>query len=217
MPQYGENLENLFRHQRDLFTKQSIYSLAIKIIDMLEQIHAAGFIYNDLKLDNLLLTHRNKETNLKADSADFFKNNEISMIDFGFATRYLDSETGLHCEKELLNIFRGNIVFASTNQLKFYSTSRRDDLISLFYLMVYMLHGGNMPGGINARMTNQARCSMNNESTKKNYNYVLDTKLAMKTSDLCFGASEDLAKFKRLIFRMRYNEEPDYNRCKKIL
>lgn len=43
-------------------------------------------------------------------------------------------------------MFRGNLEMASLNQLKFYTTSRRDDLISLFYLLVYMLKEGNLPG-----------------------------------------------------------------------
>ena len=43
-------------------------------------------------------------------------------------------------------MFRGNMEFASPNQMKFYTTSRRDDLISLFYLMIYMLKRGQMPG-----------------------------------------------------------------------
>ena len=42
--------------------------------------------------------------------------------------------------------FHGNVVFSSLNQLKFHATSRRDDLISLFYLLIYLLKQGNMPG-----------------------------------------------------------------------
>ena len=34
----------------------------------------------------------------------------------------------------------------SLNQMKFHTTSRRDDLISLFYLLIFMLKGGEMPG-----------------------------------------------------------------------
>ena len=56
MPEYGENLESLFRRQRELFTKDAIYRIGIKVLDILEQIHLAGYVYNDIKLDNLLLS-----------------------------------------------------------------------------------------------------------------------------------------------------------------
>jgi len=32
------------------------------------------------------------------------------------------------------------------HQLKFQTTSRRDDIISLFYLLINLLHDGRMPG-----------------------------------------------------------------------
>lgn len=38
-------------------------------------------------------------------------------------------------------IFEGNLVFASKNTLKMISTSRRDDLMSLCYLMLYLVDG----------------------------------------------------------------------------
>ena len=38
----------------------------------------------------------------------------------------------------------GNIQFASLNQSNFMRTSRRDDLISLLYLMVFMLNDGTL-------------------------------------------------------------------------
>jgi len=49
------------------------------------------------------------------------KDNSIHLIDFGFATRYVNHKTGLH--KELLGTenFSGNLLFSSLNQLQFKS------------------------------------------------------------------------------------------------
>ena len=77
---------------------------------------------------------------------NIFEKFKINLIDFGFATEYIDKDTGKHLTKKLEEVFRGNKEFASINQMKFYTTSRRDDLISLFYLMIYMLKRGKMPG-----------------------------------------------------------------------
>ena len=55
MPRYGMNLSQLFKEQSYLFSPNSIYALGIQLLNILEQIHAAGLIFNDLKLDNLCM------------------------------------------------------------------------------------------------------------------------------------------------------------------
>ena len=77
---------------------------------------------------------------------DFFESIQINIIDFGNATSYIDDKTKEHIEKGRLETFRGNMELGSLNQMKFHTTSRRDDLISLFYLLIFMLKGGQMPG-----------------------------------------------------------------------
>ena len=37
------------------------------------------------------------------------------------------------------------MIFASLNQLRFLTTSRRDDLISLCYMLVFLLNKGSLP------------------------------------------------------------------------
>ena len=78
--------------------------------------------------------------------SDWIKDAPICLIDFGFATRYLNARTGQNVECKDIEEFRGNIIFASHNQMEFKSTSRRDDLISLFYLIVYLLGRGSLHG-----------------------------------------------------------------------
>ena len=108
--------------------------------------HGSGFVYNDLKLDNFLFDLGVDSKQLNNSEENFFEKHKINIIDFGYATPYLNSETNEHLEKKRLDTFRGNMEFSSLNQMKFYSTSRRDDLISLFYLMVYLLKQGRIPG-----------------------------------------------------------------------
>ena len=55
MPRLGRNLENYFESMNYSLPEVSIYSLAIKIVTLLECVHKTGLIFNDLKLDNLMV------------------------------------------------------------------------------------------------------------------------------------------------------------------
>ena len=140
MARYGQNLEQLFFLRKGIFTTESIFSLGLQLIYILEQVHAAGLTYNDLKLDNILLDYGTDVEELSKTQENIFESNNITLIDFGFATEYHDGATQKHMKKQYVDAFRGNLLFSSLNQLKFYSTSRRDDLISLFYFLAYLVH-----------------------------------------------------------------------------
>ena len=146
MTRYGSNFFDIFSNHQALFSTKSVYSLGLTLLNILEKIHKAGYVYNDLKLDNLMLDYGVNIKEMTAGSDDPFEKITINIIDFGFATPYVEADGQTHIQKQRLGTYRGNIIFSSLNQLKFYSTSRRDDLISLFYLLIYMLKGGEMPG-----------------------------------------------------------------------
>ena len=92
-----------------------------------------GFVYNDLKPNNVMLR--------------LFKDSpmQIYLIDFGLATRYLDEETNKHLQNELQDNFKGNIMTASLSCLQFNLPTRKDDLLSLCYLLIMFLNGGSLP------------------------------------------------------------------------
>ena len=62
------------------------------------------------------------------------------MIDFGISSKYLDSQ-GVHLAENEPELRAGNVLFASPNLWKRKKLSRRDDLISLVYLLVFFLEG----------------------------------------------------------------------------
>ena len=68
----------------------------------------------------------------------------IYLIDFGLSHSYLD-EKGNHSVKQYLGKFSGNFIFASLNSCRGFNKSRRDDVESLFYVLVYMLNDNELP------------------------------------------------------------------------
>ena len=97
-------------------------------------IHNSGYIYNDLKLDNCVVGDTARLLN------SYENLDDIHIIDFGLAKKYVDHR-GFHLEEEQSSTFEGNLSFSSYNGQNLRSLSRRDDLISLCYLLIYSLEG----------------------------------------------------------------------------
>ena len=76
-----------------------MYSFGIQLINILEKIHRAGFVYNDLKLDNLLLDADVDIQSLLMTDKDFFETVNVNIIDYGFVTRYVDQDFKKHVIK----------------------------------------------------------------------------------------------------------------------
>ena len=107
----------------------------------MEQFHSIGYVYNDLKPDNICVGdfQPNSDQDLNLDT--------IKLIDFGLATPYLKSIINKDGEEEKVHIskqrkkFQGNFAFSSKNAFREITLSRRDDLISLSYLLCYFYTG----------------------------------------------------------------------------
>ena len=98
---------------------------------MLEKVHAIGLVFNDLKLDNIMVGDSDNSPN----SLD-----DIRLIDFGLSTEYLDAK-GQHIKFGLTKEFKGSMAMSSKYSMSFCTLGRRDDLISLTYLIIYMRTG----------------------------------------------------------------------------
>lgn len=204
MPRYGGNLENYFEKQGCQMTNESILQFGICMLRMLEGIHAAGFTYNDIKLDNVLVGFQNK---MNPESRNCFDNCTLHLVDFGFAQRYIDKKTRQHIEPQEIQTFRGNMIFASLNQLNFQMTSRRDDLISLCYLLIYLLNGGNLKG---IDLTQ-------NLSRNESFNLVKKAKTNHSISEFCCDNASSIQHFCEIIFKLQFKETPNYKLLRDLL
>lgn len=55
MPRYGKSLQYILNNGHHLLSKVDIFSIANKLVSILELIHDSGLVYNDIKPDNILL------------------------------------------------------------------------------------------------------------------------------------------------------------------
>jgi serine/threonine protein kinase len=94
-------------------------------------LHGCGYIHYDLKPDNLLLRSGDRSQ---------LESSDIVLIDFGVSKPFLD-DSGEHLPLAENVPFSGNLMFQSQNAFKLVTLSRRDDLISLCYLMTFFFNG----------------------------------------------------------------------------
>ena len=80
-------------------------------------------------------------------------------------------------------------------------------MIAVFYLLVYLLKGGNLPG------TNLK----NNADVNKEFQMIRDAKMKQRTNDICFGNTKGLSTFKREVFSYRFRDEPRYEFLRDLL
>ena len=94
-------------------------------IERLRTLHQMNFLHSDVKSENVLVGHQDTEV--------------VYLIDFGMAEPYLD-EQGRHIEFSRLRKFKGNFLFAANNMCEGISNSRRSDIESALYMLIYLLN-----------------------------------------------------------------------------
>ena len=109
--------------ENKVVTIEKMNLLMIKAIDIIENIHRFFVLHRDIKPQNFMV-----------------KNGDIFLIDFGLATFYVD-ENGQHYPDKPSDTIIGTPKFVSINIHSGHRYSRRDDLISLGYMYVYMVLG----------------------------------------------------------------------------
>lgn len=101
------------------------------------------------------------------------RSNTVYLIDFGLAKCYKDKETGGHIQYMDGKLFLGTARFASINAHLGIELSRRDDLESLGYVLIFMATG-KLPWQ-----------SLAKPEEKNKYEKILQSKLNTSIDKLC--------------------------------
>ena len=154
----------------------------------MKKLHEMNFVHNDLKLENILLGHQ--------DTGRFY------LIDFGLASPYLD-EKGEHIKKQQLYKFSGNFLFASLNSCRGNSKSRRDDIESCIYMLVYLINHNKLP------WTDFDKVFSNREDVNL-CDYLRERLNKKYTRALFKMVPRDMSACLKTVLCMRFDERPPY-------
>lgn len=190
LPLFRYSLKDMLERHPRFFTRKSATIVRKKLLGTIEFIHERGRLYKDLKPENVMFDY----------------NNKVYLIDFGMSAPYLRKD-GSHIPEIRGKNMSGTLWYMSINTHRGMEQSRRDDLESLFYLLI-LLYKSGLPWI-------EAGASM----SKKQKVRTRAIKEGLSVDELCdeINGKEYLIKFFQYVRSLKFTEKPDYRYLNSLL
>ena len=159
-------------------------TIITQLITTIEKIHNKSIIHRDLKPNNIC----------------FDNNQKLYIIDFGLAKHYIINNC--HIENNKLTNIIGSSNFCSLNILNLLQPSRRDDIESVIYILLYLI------------FDEKTYLVFNNLSLDKKKDIATIEKLSEINKNIL---SSNLIKILKYTRRLRFDQKPNYAYILQIL
>jgi len=163
-----------------------ILQIGIQMIKRVETLHSKYLLHRDIKPDNFMLD----------------KNKILCLIDFGLCKRY--DHNGKHIEEKHITSMIGSANFVSLNVHKGIEPSRRDDIVSCIYIILYLFLGGDLPWLLEKDMKRMVQ--IKEQLTNTNANTSVNTSVPQFIKNSLTS-----------VYKLAFNAEPDYKELINIL
>ena len=186
----GKSLEDLMKTCGNKFSTKTVCMIGEQMVSRIEYMHSKNYLHRDIKPDNFLIGEKKK--------------NILYIIDFGLSKKYKDSKTGLHIPYRDGKALTGTARYASINTHLGIEQSRRDDLESIGYCLIYFLRGELPWQGLKAK------------TAKEKYQLIMDKKMSIPIETLCEKFPKEFVNYIQYCRDLRFDDRPNYNHLKKL-
>ena len=131
----GKSLQTVSNEHKKSVPIEIVQMYAKQMVQIIQAVHQRGFVHRDIKPPNFMTDSVSNENENKT-------SDKIFLIDFGMSRTYIDDKTKEHrCNKMRTTGIIGTPRYVSINVHDGNEPSRRDDLISVMYVLVYLVKG----------------------------------------------------------------------------
>ena len=185
MPLLGKTLLSIFESKNLNYEFKDICLIAIQIIERIQWVHCRKIIHRDIKPDNFLIGLTDPQI--------------IYLIDFGLSKKYQSSVTGKHIKCTKLKKFTGTPLFGSVNALMCMEQSRKDDLESIGYMLIYFMKGRLPWQGLKV------------DNKRINYFKIGQMKKEILPEVLCENLPVEFKDYMKYVRSLKFEETPNYS------
>jgi serine/threonine protein kinase len=184
MDRLGYSLDDIFTQNNKKFNLPTVFYITKQILTLIEEIHVRQFIHRDIKPNNFMIGC--------GDQSD-----QIYILDFGLSKKYIN-DNQQHVSFKNDRSLIGTARYASINMHMGFEPSRRDDLESIGYMLIYFLKGGLPWQGLRKK------------KGKVDIKKIGEIKICTKLTDLCQDIPDCFIKYIEYCRGLKYDEDPDY-------
>lgn len=188
----GKSIEDYLVKCKGTFTKKTTVMIGYQMVERLEFIHNKHIIHRDIKPENFVFGKGVNE-------------NILYLLDFGLAKKYRSSKNLQQFPFRTGKKLTGTARYASINALSGCSQSRRDDLESVGYVLMYLLRGSLPWQGLKVY------------GKEDKYQKILQKKKETPVDELCKSYPLEFIEFINYVKKLSYTDDPDYNHLRSLL
>ena len=161
-----------------------------QLITAFEHMHSIGRVHNDLKPSNVLMNEKGSAI----------------LIDYGLCQKFEKTDKK--------SCFYGNIMFAGIRKLGYKMTSRKDDMLSLAYMLIYIVCNKTLPFADEFYSGDLSDC----DSAEEDIHQMLKFKTLYPISLMAERTGiQEVINFCQIVDDMDQLEQPHYALLKKVL